>query len=72
MVAPHSTFALSSYTQRPIFQDHFIKTGIPLQKTIHMSSKRKNNDTQNIRPGGSTHHDDHTKLSHQGEHLVTN
>ena len=47
MVAPCSTFVLSSYTQRPIFQDHFIKTGNPLKMTIDVSSK-KNNDTQNI------------------------
>ena len=35
------TFALSSYTQRPIFQDHFMKTGILLQKAVDMASKRK-------------------------------
>ena len=41
----------------PIFQDHFIKTGISLQKTIDMSTKRKI-----MTP----------KPLHQGAHLVIN
>ena len=28
--------------------------------------------TQTVTPRGSIHHDDHTKLSQEGEHLVTN